>query len=85
MGLAIEYNELTRKCVDHIDEALACLGGDKYIGIVVMHYIEGQTMEYIAEVYDISTVAAYSQRKRLINKLASILCSEEAIKELLNR
>ena len=50
-----------------------------------MHYIDGLTMERIAEIYDISLVTAYAQKKKLIHKLKNILCSEDAIRELLKR
>lgn len=85
MGIEIDNGKLAKRCVDKVDKAIAFLKNEKYIGIITMHYIDGLTMERIAEVYDISTVAVYSQRKRLIHKLASILCSEEAIRELLRR
>jgi predicted DNA-binding protein YlxM (UPF0122 family) len=83
MGLEIEKNKLAKKCVDKVDKAIMFLEDEKYIGIITMHYIDGLTMERIAEVYDISTVAVYSQKKRMLHKLASILCSDDAIKELL--
>lgn len=77
-------DEVTQRCVDKIDRAVAELGNNRYIGIITMHYIDKLTMERIAEIYDISTVAVYKQKKKLINKLKNILCSEEAIRELLD-
>lgn len=77
--------KLARKCVKRIDNALNALKSEKYIGIITMYYIGGLTMETIAEVYDISTVTAYAQKKKLIHKLKTILCSDEAIKELLGK
>lgn len=74
---------LTKACVDRIDGALASLSGKKYIDIIKMHYVDKMTMEAIAEHYDISVVATYAQKKKLINALKNILCSEDAIKELL--
>ena len=76
-------DEITQKCVDKIDKAVYTLSNEKYIGIVKLHYIDGVTMERIAELYDISTVAVYKRKKRLINKLKNILCSDEAIREIL--
>lgn len=85
LGLAIDNGKVTRKCVDKIDKAIASLKDEEYIGIITMHYIDGLTMETIAEVYDISTVTAYAHKKKLIHKLKTILCGDEAIKELLGK
>ena len=85
LGLAVANGKITRKCVDKIDKAIVSLKDEEYIGIITMHYIDRLTMERIAEVYDISLVTAYAQKKKLIHKLKNILCSDEAIKELLRK
>lgn len=85
LGLAVDNGKITRKCVDKIDKAISSLKDEEYIGIITMRYIDKLTMERIAEVYDISLVTAYAQKKKLIHKLKDILCSDEAIKELLRR
>lgn len=87
MGLELDGDNLvlTRRCIDNVDKAIAYLGKEKYIGIITMHYFDGLTMERIAEIYDISTVAVYSQRKRMMHKLSNILCSDDSIRELLSR
>ena len=85
LGLAVDNGKITRKCVDKIDKAIVSLKDEEYIGIITMHYIDRLTMERIAEVYDISLVTAYAQKKKLIHKLKNILCSDEAIKELLRK
>lgn len=83
--ISLEHNadEVTQRCVNKIDRAIESLSNDKYIGIITMHYIDRLTMERIAEIYDISTVAAYKRKKKLINRLKNILCSNEAIAEIL--
>ena len=85
LGLAVDDGKIAKKCVDKIDKAIVSLKDEKYIGIITMHYIDRLTMERIAEVYDISLVTAYSQKKKLIHKLKNIICSEEAIMELLKK
>ena len=85
LGLAVDNGKVTRKCVDKIDKAIASLKDEEYIGIITIHYIDRLTMERVAEVYDISLVTAYAQKKNRIHKLKNILCSDEAIRELLRK
>lgn len=85
LGLTINSGKLTRKCVEKVDTALNALRDEEYIGIIRLHYIDGLTMESVAEVYDISLVTAYAQKKKLLHKLKNILCSDEAIRELLKK
>ena len=85
LGLAVDNGKITRKCVDKIDKAIVSLKDEEYIGIITMHYIDRLTMERIAEVYDISLVTAYAQKKKLIHKLKNIICSDESIRELLKK
>ena len=85
LGPAVDKGKVARKCDDKIDKAIASLKDEEYIGIITMHYIDRLTMERVAEVYDISLVTAYAQKKKLIHKLKNILCSDEAIRELLRK
>ena len=85
LGIDITNGKIAKKCVDKIDKTIVSLKDEKYIGIITMHYIDRLTMERIAEVYDISLVTAYSQKKKLIHKLKNIICSDEAIRELLKK
>ena len=48
-----------------------------------MHYFDKLTMECIAEIYDVSVVTVYAQKKKLVNKLASIIFSDDVIREIL--
>ena len=84
--LAVELepdNKVARKLIHNIDTAVASIQS-KYIELIPMHYFEKITMESIAEIFDISVVATYAQKKKLIKKLAVILCADEAIRELLS-
>ena len=85
LGIAVDNSKTAKKCVDKIDKAISYLNNEEYIGIITMHYIDRLTMERIAEEYDISLVTAYAQKKKLIHKLKNILCSDEAIRELLRK
>ena len=84
LGLTTDNGKIARRCVKMIDKALEALKDEPFICIITMHYIDGLTMERIADVCYISVVTAYKQRKRLIHKLKNILCSDDAIKEMLN-
>lgn len=84
--LAVELepdNKVAQKLIHNIDTAIKNTKS-KYIELIPMHYFNGITMERIAEIYDISVVATYNQKKKLIKKLAVILCADEAIRELLS-
>ena len=48
-----------------------------------MHYFDKLTMERIAEIYDVSVVTVYAQKKKLVNKIASIILSDDVIREIL--
>ena len=83
--LAVELdnsNIVAQKLIHNIDTAIKNTKS-KYIELIPMHYFNGITMERIAEIYDISVVATYNQKKKLVNKLAVILCADDAIRELL--
>ena len=82
LGLAVDDGKIAKKCVDKIDKAIASLKDEEYIGIITMHYIDRLTMERVAEVYDISLVTAYAQKKKLIHKLKNIICSDEVLSEV---
>lgn len=83
LGLTTDNGKIAKRCVKMIDKALEALKDEPFICIITMHYIDGISMERIAEVCYISSVTAYKQKKRLIHKLKNILCSDEAIKEML--
>ena len=71
LGLAVDDGKIAKKCVDKIDKAIASLKDEEYIGIITMHYIDRLTMERVAEVYDISLVTAYAQKKLQVSFVTS--------------
>lgn len=83
MGLELGNDEETKRLFAILDKAIESLKDEKFIGIITMHYFDMLTMERIAEIYDISLVTAYAQKKKLINKIANIALSDDAIKEIL--
>ena len=83
LGLTTDDGKIAKRCVKMIDKALEALKDEPFICIITMHYIDGISMERRAEVCYISNVTAYKQKKKLIHKLKNILCSDEAIKEML--
>ena len=85
LGLTTDSGKVAKRCVEKIDKALEALKNEPFICIITMHYIDGISMERIAEMCYISNVTAYKKRKMLIHKLKHILCSDEAIKELLRK
>lgn len=83
MGLELGNDEETKRLFAILDNAIKLLKEERFIGIITMHYFDGLTMERIAEIYDISLVTAYAQKKKLIGKIANIALSDDAIKEIL--
>ena len=84
LGLELGNDEETKRLFARLDKAIESLKDEKFIGIVTMHYFDKLTMERIAEIYDISLVTAYSQKKKMIKKIANIVLSDDAIKEILS-
>lgn len=85
LGLTTDSGKVARELVKKIDKALEALKDEPFICIITMHYIDGISMERIAEICYISNVTVYKKKKMLIHKLKHILCSDEAIKELLRK
>lgn len=83
LGLELDGGKVAKKCIEKIDRAIDSLENEPYIELITMHYINKLTMERIAEIYDVSLVTVYAQKKKLVRKLACILCSDDSIKELL--
>ena len=67
-----------------LDKAIEFLSDERFIGIITMYYLDRLTMERIAEIYDISLVTAYAQKKKMIKKIANIVFSDDVIREILN-
>lgn len=84
LGLELGNDEETKRLFARLDNAMESLRDEEFIGIITMHYFDRLTMERIAEIYDISLVTAYAQRKKMIKKIANIVLSDDAIKEILS-
>ena len=84
MGLELGNDEETKRLFERLDKAIELLKYERFIGIIAMHYFDGLTMERIAEIYDISLVTAYAQKKKMIKKIANIILSDDVIKEILS-
>ena len=85
LGLTTDSGKVAKKLVKKIDKALEALKDEPFICIITMHYIDRISMERIAEICYISNVTAYKKKKMLIHKLKHILCSDEAITEVLQK
>ena len=85
LGLTTDSGKVAKKLDKKIDKALEALKDEPFICIITMHYIDGISMERIAEICYISNVTAYKKKKMLIHKLKHILCSDEAITEVLQK
>ena len=83
LGLELGNDEETKRLFERLDKAIEFLKDETFIGIITMHYFDGLTMERIAEIYDISVVTAYAQRKKMIKKITNIILSDDVIKEIL--
>ena len=83
LGLELGNDEETKRLFARLDNAMESLRDEEFIGIISMHYFDRLTMERIAEIYDISLVTAYAQKKKMIKKIANIVLSDDAIKEIL--
>lgn len=84
LGLELGNDEETKRLFERLDKAIEFLKDEKFIGIITMHYFDRLTMERVAEIYDISVVTAYAQRKKMIKKITDIILSDDVIKEILN-
>ena len=84
MGLELGNDKETKRLFARLDKAIESLQGEELIGIITMHYFDRLTMERVAEIYDISLVTAYAQKKKMIKKIANIALSDDVIKEILS-
>ena len=85
MGLELGNDKETERLFARLDKAIEFLKDEEFIGIISMHYFDRLTMECIAEIYDISLVTAYAQKKKMIKKIANIALSDDVIKEILSQ
>lgn len=74
--------QITQNCVKQIDEALSKIKNDRYYEILPMYYFEHNTLEKIADIYDIDVSTVGRNKSRLINVLKVLLFSDDTILEL---
>ena len=83
MGLELGNDKETERFFSNLEKAIEFLGDEEFIGIITMHYFDKLTMERIAEIYDVSVVTVYAQKTKLVNKIVSIILSDDVIREIL--
>lgn len=75
---------ITEYAIAKIDSALDSIKDDKYFDVIWLRYIEGKTIESIAEDMNRDVTTIYRNKSRLINELKIILFTDETILELMN-
>lgn len=71
-----------KKFVDIVDNALKELYDDLYYDIIPMMYFENQTREAIAEYFDTTVTTISRNKKRLVDKLKTLIFADDVIYEL---
>lgn len=78
----INDKEYTVKLVQKVDEAMQTIAGDPYYDVIRLFYFEDQTRESIALDYGCTETTISRNKTRLLNKLKTILFSDDVIFEL---
>lgn len=78
----IDDKEYTVKLVQKVDEAMRTIEGDPYYDVIRLFYFEDQTRESIALDYGCTETTISRNKTRLLNRLKTILFSDEVIFEL---
>lgn len=78
----ISDKEYTVKLVQKVDEAMETIAGDPYYDVIRLFYFEDQTRESIALDYGCTETTISRNKTRLLNRLKTILFSDEVIFEL---
>lgn len=78
----IEDKEDTVKLVRKVEEAMQTIAGDPYYDVIRFFYFEDQTRESIALDFGCTETTISRNKTRLLNKLKTILFSDEVIFEL---
>ena len=78
----IDDKEYTVKLVQKVDDAMRSIEGDPYYDVIRMFYFEDQTRESIALDFGCTETTISRNKTRLLNKLKTILFSDEVIFEL---
>lgn len=78
----IDDKEYTVKLVQKVDEAMKTIEGDPYFDVIRLFYFEDQTRESIALDFGCTETTISRNKTRLLNRLKTILFSDEVIFEL---
>ena len=78
----IQDKEYTVKLVQNIDAAMKTIEDDPYYDVIRLFYFEGHTRESIALDYGCTETTISRNKTRLLNKLKTILFSDEVIFEI---
>lgn len=78
----VEDREDTAKLVRKVEEAMQTIAGDPYYDVIRLFYFEDRTRESIALDYGCTETTISRNKTRLLNKLKTILFSDEVIFEL---
>lgn len=78
----IEDKEDTVKLVRKVEEAMQTIAGDPYYDVIRLFYFEDRTRESIALDFGCTETTISRNKTRLLNKLKTILFSDEVIFEL---
>ncbi len=70
---------ITDKYLIMIEDALNSLKDDKYYGLIQMAYFENSNREEIAKKFNVDVSTISRNKTRLVNKLKTILFSDEVI------
>ncbi len=81
-SFCLSEEETAKKMVAQITVALSITEDDPYCKIIQMYYMDGKTREEIAEYFNTTATTISRNKKRLVEKLRTMLFSEETIKEI---
>lgn len=82
MKKAYSENGTAKKFVDIIDAALLELKDDQYYEIIEMIYFENHSRESVAEFFDTTVTTISRNKRRLIEKLKTLIFADDVIYEL---
>lgn len=79
----IKDKHMTKQTCVQVEQALARIKTDKYYDVIELFYFENQPVDMIAGRIGCSTSAAFRNKARLVDELATYLFSDEVIREIL--
>lgn len=81
-GFTLSDQPQTKKLLHRLNDALSTIIDDPYYDLIKLIYFDGESREYAAEYFNTSVTTISRNKTRLINKLKSILFSDDFILEL---